>query len=406
MPVASLPEWLEEQAGRGAVWYVKRLSANDTQATRGHQAGPYIPKRFLFSVFPSMNRKDAQNPDKNFDLFLDSHGHATKARAVWYNQKTRNEARITGLGGTSSALLDPDSTGALAVFAFPSGHGNENHECHVWVCDYETEADLVEDLVGPVEPGTQGRIWRFEDAQRGLFPVQKPTANCWLQYADIPPEWLIEFPTGEAIIEKSAALRPLVGHSVDSRLMRRRDCEYQVFLSIEEATTLPLIGGGFSSMDQFVGIAQSILQRRKSRAGRSLELQVRKLFLEENLIENVHFQYQPVTELNKRPDFLFPNAQLYRDNNYSVERLMMLATKTTARERWRQILTEADRIPTKHLLTVQRGVSENQFREMREAGVQLVVPEPLKAAYPESIRPHLMSLESFVADARLLSIPR
>ena len=30
----------------------------------------------------------------------------------------RNEARLTNFGGTSSALLDPESTGALTVFAF------------------------------------------------------------------------------------------------------------------------------------------------------------------------------------------------------------------------------------------------------------------------------------------------
>ena len=404
VPIASLPAWMEEQSGSGAVWYVKRLSANDTQATGGHQAGPYIPKDFLFSVFPSMNRPDARNPDKSFDLFIDSHAHARKARAIWYNQGTRNESRITRLGGIESALLDPDSTGALVVFAFPSGQGSENHECHVWVCDDETEADLVEDLVGPVEPGTQGRVWNSRDSLLGFFQIQQNTASCWLSEEDIPREWLINFPTGADIIKKTVELRPLAGLSVDSRLMQRRACEYEVFLSVEAATILPLITGGFTSMEEFVTLAQSVLQRRKSRAGRSLELHIRQLLLEENLVEGLHFAYQPVTERNKQPDFLFPNQQTYVDRSFPAKRLMMLAAKTTVRERWRQIISEADRIPTKHLLTVQRGVSENQFRQMQDAGVQLVVPEPLKEAYPKSVRPHLMSLESFLADVRLLNM--
>ena len=81
----------------------------------------------------------------------------------------------------------------------------------------------------------------------------------------------------------------------------------------------------------------------------------------------------------------------------------MLAAKTTCKDRWRQILNEADRIPTKHLLTLQEGVSENQFQEMVEANVKLVVPQGLHESYPEWVRPHLISFESFIADVRFLA---
>ena len=82
----------------------------------------------------------------------------------------------------------------------------------------------------------------------------------------------------------------------------------------------------------------------------------------------------------------------------------MLAVKTTCKDRWRQILNEADRIPNKHLLTLQEGVSENQFNEMKVAGVQLVIPAPLISSYPPSVRPHLQTLESFIGDVRILSL--
>ena len=82
----------------------------------------------------------------------------------------------------------------------------------------------------------------------------------------------------------------------------------------------------------------------------------------------------------------------------------MLAVKTTCRDRWRQILNEAGRIRTKHLLTVQQGVSETQFREMKESGVQLVVPSRLHYQHPPALRPELMSLEAFIADVRGLGI--
>ena len=405
MPIMDLPNWIDMYSRGNAVWHAKRLSANDTQASGGHQAGPYIPRDFIFSVFPSVNQPDAVNPDKRFDLYIDSHGDSRRGRVVWYNQATRNEIRITNLGGSASALLDPDSTGVLAVFAFPNGQGNENDECHVWVCDHETEADLIEDRIGPVEPG-QGRIWRWsaEEFQNYLLPVQGATSSCWLKLEDIPSEWLQEFPAGEAIIRKAIELRPLTGDSVDSRLTQRRLCEFQIFLSIEEASELPAIQGGFSSMGDFIARAQSILQRRKSRAGRSLELNVRELFLEEKLREGRDFQYQPESELRKRPDFLFPNEQSYKDSSYPTTDLRMLAVKTTVRDRWRQVINEADRIHPKHLLTVQEGVSENQFKEMLDAGIKLVVPQPLISRYPNQVRPHLQTLESFIGDIRLLNI--
>ena len=80
----------------------------------------------------------------------------------------------------------------------------------------------------------------------------------------------------------------------------------------------------------------------------------------------------------------------------------MLAVKTTCKDRWRQILNEADRIKTKHLFTLQQGVSENQFREMKEAGVKLVVPKPLHDSFPKSIRSELISLSEFIEELKSL----
>jgi hypothetical protein len=43
MPVGDITDWLDEYSGSEFVWYIKRLSANDTLANNTHQAGPYIP---------------------------------------------------------------------------------------------------------------------------------------------------------------------------------------------------------------------------------------------------------------------------------------------------------------------------------------------------------------------------
>jgi hypothetical protein len=64
------------------------------------------------------------------------------------------------------------------------------------------------------------------------------------------------------------------------------------------------------------------------------------------------------------------------------------------------VLNEADRIPRKHLLTLQEGVSESQFREMEEAKVQLVVPSGLVGKYPASVQGKLVTVAGFLGQVR------
>jgi len=44
MAGADLTEWLDQHSGPEFIWYVKRLSGNDTLANKSHQVGPYIPR--------------------------------------------------------------------------------------------------------------------------------------------------------------------------------------------------------------------------------------------------------------------------------------------------------------------------------------------------------------------------
>jgi hypothetical protein len=412
MPIADVNDWIEEYARPRFVWYAKRLAANDTLATHAHQAGPYVPKDFLFRVLPSLNQSDAENPEVRFDLYIDSHADHRLARAVWYNNRlyggTRNETRITNLGGAQSALLDPDSTGTLAVFAFRTTGSLPTSDCHVWVCGGEgIEADVFEERLGPIEP-KQHVVWTPGELapQSDLFaPAPRRTNDsCRLEAAEIPADWLLKFPTGEEIIQRTLARRPPSGMNPDVRLMRRRQCEYEMFLSVEEATYRPRIAGGFADLQGFLSLAQTVLQSRKTRSGNSLELHAREIFREEGLESGRSFSFRPVIEGGKRPDFIFPSKAAYDDPAYPSSRFRMLGAKTTCKDRWRQVLNEANRVQSKHLLTLQEGVSEGQFREMNESGVQLVVPKSLHRSYPSEVQPHLVSFESFIGDVRLLQL--
>ena len=74
----------------------------------------------------------------------------------------------------------------------------------------------------------------------------------------------------------------------------------------------------------------------------------------------------------------------------------MLGVKTTCKDRWRQVLNEAHRIPEKHLLTLQPGISEHQTTEMQQASLTLVLPRRLHETYSETQTGYLMDVSEFL----------
>ena len=76
----------------------------------------------------------------------------------------------------------------------------------------------------------------------------------------------------------------------------------------------------------------------------------------------------------------------------------MLAVKTTCKDRWRQILSEADRIPRKHLLTLEAPISLAQTNEMTGAGVHLVIPVHLHALFEPEQQHALMSVRTMLGE--------
>lgn len=83
--------------------FAKVLSANDTGATGGHQAGILVPKgnQALLAFFPPLDPA-VQNPDAWIEA-EDDDGNVWKLRYIYYNNKlhaengTRNEYRLTHL---------------------------------------------------------------------------------------------------------------------------------------------------------------------------------------------------------------------------------------------------------------------------------------------------------------------
>lgn len=154
---------------------------------------------------------------------------------------------------------------------------------------------------------------------------------------------------------------------------------------------------GFSNLvdpldvDAVIEYSKSLLQRRKSRAGKALEHSLETIFTARGL----NYSRQAQTERGEKPDFLFPSIELYYDANYSDEGLTLLGCKTSCKDRWRQVLSEGDRVASKHLVTLQSPISVKQTDNMRAKRLQLVVPKPLHGAYNLDQQAWLWSVEDF-----------
>lgn len=90
--------------------------------------------------------------------------------------------------------------------------------------------------------------------------------------------------------------------------------------------------------------------------------------------------------------------EAYHDYNFSTDYIISLAAKTTCKDRWRQVLNEADRLrdKPKYLCTLQQGISSAQMDEMQAENVILVVPEPYIKTYPKDRRDRIWTLAGFV----------
>ncbi len=184
----------------------------------------------------------------------------------------------------------------------------------------------------------------------------------------------------------------------DKTLMEWMSFEESLFRRLERYIVSQRLEKGFTDkegadVDGFISFSLSVQNRRKSRAGFSLEHH-----LEAILIANkVDHERGAKTENNASPDFLFPGSKQYHDPLFSSSLLSMLGVKTSCKDRWRQVLSEAKRIENKHLLTLEPGISSNQTDEMRANKLQLVLPSSIHETYSSDQRGWLMNLSDFIS---------
>lgn len=180
--------------------------------------------------------------------------------------------------------------------------------------------------------------------------------------------------------------------SADSVLMAWMNREESLFRTLEKYFIEKQLSKGFADVDEFIKYSLSVQNRRKSRVGYALENHFEVILQARGL----KYTRTPVTENKSKPDFIFPSIEDYKNLDFPTERLTMLGAKSTCKDRWRQVLEEADRIANKHLLTLQPSISVNQTNEMQSKKLQLVIPAEIQKTYTIDQQRWLMTVDEFL----------
>lgn len=372
------------------VSFSKYITANDTGATGAHQAGFHIHKSAWPLFFDTPGQK-GENRDKYVTIRWQD-DFETQSRFIYYGVGTRNEYRLTRFGRGFPYLSD-ESIGDLLII---TRQADDYYNAFVLHHDEDIEAFFA--AVNMSSTDTNGIIPRQQ-----VQTAKEVLLRCFRSFIR---DQKTEFPLS---VDLSARARFCYNHAYkintshilanpDSDLLKWIEAEYQLFKEFENDRYATRIQTPFQSVEELVDVANTILNRRKSRAGKSLEHHLSEVFSTFKL----SYQTQVTTEGNKRPDFLFPGAEAYRNPAFDEKKLIVLAAKTTCKDRWRQILNEADRIRTKHLFTLQQGISPNQLNEMYDSDVCLVVPEPYKNSFPSAYRDRILSLADFLKKVKTI----
>ena len=187
----------------------------------------------------------------------------------------------------------------------------------------------------------------------------------------------------------------------DDTLMKWVNREEALFKLMEQYLIKERIRKGFITngevdVDEFIHFSLSVQNRRKSRAGLSLENHIEALLQKHDIL----YTHTPVTEDRSKPDFIFPNIETYRDDMYPKTELTMLGVKSTCKDRWRQVLAEAERVERKHLLTLESSISEHQTNQMKNKKLQLVLPLAIHETYTANQRIWLYSVKMFLDEVK------
>jgi len=183
----------------------------------------------------------------------------------------------------------------------------------------------------------------------------------------------------------------------DGALTAWMEHEEALFRHMERVVVAERLKAGFlhrgdADVDGFLSFSLSVQNRRKSRAGYAFAHHVEAVLK----AHRIAYRREATTEKRNAADFLFPDEASYADPAFPADKLRMLAVKTTCKDRWRQVLAEANRISEKHLLTLEPSISRAQTTEMQAQSMRLVLPKSIHPTYHPDQQAWLMDISAFL----------
>ena len=367
--------------------FCKFTSANDAGSTGAHQAGYYMPKNAWSIMFDHPGLK-GENKDRTI-MIKWQNTFETESRFIYYGKGTRNEYRLTRFG-RGFPFLSEDNVGDLFILCQIS---KDYYEAYVLSADDDIDSFLEAIGIGPTETNALISMQTHPDPEDVLHQLFQEILS---RYDHFPETNLMAAYARKCHMQAHNISEEFLQNNPDTSILAWINTEYDLFKSFETKLYSPEISRGFGNVETLIAYSNQILNRRKSRAGKSLEHHLSSIFHANHL----RFETQVITEEHKKPDFIFPDGESYHNFEFPAEELIFLGAKTTCKDRWRQILNEADRIPVKHLFTLQQGISKNQLTEMYRENVCLVVPEPYKKSFDQDFRGRILSLKQFTESVK------
>lgn len=364
--------------------FCRFITGNDAGTTGSHQAGFYIPKCAATLLFGKECSRG--NNQEKWVKIKWQNDIETDSRFIYYGQGTRNEYRITRFGRGFEFLMDK-YVGSLLVIS-------EQEDDYYQAFVLETDDD-IETFLSYFNLSTEQTNQLINVAQLHSEDERMQLAiAAAIDDLQVFPQTEEMAKIAQGIFNKIYKITDAyVCESPDFILFDWRNVESNLFFALEDKLYRDVYSKPFANCNDLMDFANTVLNRRKSRAGKSLEHHLSAIFTANSLV----FEEQKITENNKKPDFLFPNSECYHNFEFPADDLTILGAKTTCKDRWRQVINEADRVDVKYLCTLQPGISRAQLKEMEAYHVKLVVPQSLVNSYPEEYRDKISNIKSFIA---------
>jgi hypothetical protein len=352
-----------------------------------------LEKRTFQTQFMYFEGEQAAITEDGFVTFYDARKNHPKRseHRIYFNTNLVTE--MMEENDTLFFALRPDNK---ALFIVAAGSSTMAERLS-WLFDMEDQADFNFDAATYTD-NERGELDFLSRQILDLLGIEyeDPKAN---EHDTIIEKFDLSFPKTKEFSELARLTLPQIDarDDPDFALIAWLDHEEALFRRLEKRIVSERLLNGFvldgeADVDAFVQFSLSVQNRRKSRMGHSLENHIAAVLD----AHDVEYSSQFRTMKGKKPDFIFPNSESYSDFDFPIDLLTMLAAKSSCKERWSQVLSEADRIPKKHLLTLDPGIPEPTTNMMQKESLQLIVPTDRHSYYSAIQRGWLMSVADFI----------